>query len=311
MSRPSLAYLPLPLLAVPMGTGGVGLAWREASHSLNAPAIIGEMLLALTAFVWLLMVCLQIYRAAAYRDPFLAELRHPVRSAFVAAPTIGLMILSAAVYPYLPRVGAALWSLAVPLHLLVAMMLLRRAIGGGGEGAMLAPPLLIPFVGNILAPAFGVRMGFLDVSWMMFGVGLLLWLVLMPLLLHRLVTGPPLPLALRPALAIFVAPPAVGAISLSGLTGDPHGPVLMLVGLALLIGAVVVSLGRSIAEAPFGPTWWGLTFPSAAFAIMAMQLIGSALLGWAALTLTTAVTAYVAWRTLLTARSGALLQPEH
>jgi tellurite resistance protein len=294
-----------------MGTGGVGLAWREAAQVLHAPPIIGEALLLLTAIVWVLLVGLHLYLAAVHTEAFLTELRHPVRCAFAAAPTIGLMILAAAVHPYVPGAGAVLWSVAVLLHLLVAMLLLRRIVAGRGEAAMMAPPLLIPFVGNILAPAFGVRMGFLDASWMMFGIGLLLWLVVMPMLMHRLLTGPPLPPPLRPAVAIFVAPPAVGAVALAGLSGTAHGPALMLVGIAILIGAVVLSLAGEITAVPFGPAWWGLTFPSAAFAIMTLQLIGHPILGWLALLLTSAITLYVAWRTVLALRSGALLQPEH
>ena len=309
-AKPSLAHLPLPLLAIPMGTGGVGLAWREAARVLGAPEAIGEVLLALTALAWLGLVGLHGLRALRHPDAVLAELRHPVRVAFAAAPTIGLMILSAALLPYAPAEAGLIWAIAVPLHLLVAMGLLRRVIGGRGEGAMLAPPLLIPFVGNILAPVFGVRMGFVDASWMMFGVGLLLWLLVMPLLLHRLFAGPALPPPLRPSLTIFLAPPAVGALALAALTGTTHGPVLMLAGLALLVAAVLVSLARELAAAPFGLAWWGFTFPSAAFAIMAMALGGPAPMGWAALALTTVLTGYVAWRSLRAAQAGVFLRPE-
>ena len=293
-----------------MGTGGVGLAWREAARLLGAPGTIGEAILLLTALAWLGLVGLHGLRALRHPQAVLAELRHPVRVAFAAAPTIGLMILSAALFPYAPGAGALLWAIAVPLHLLVAMMLLRRVIAGRGEAAMLAPPLLIPFVGNILAPVFGVRMGFVDASWMMFGVGLLLWLLVMPLLLHRLFAGPPLPPPIRPSLTIFLAPPAVGALALVALTGGTQGPVLMLAGLALLVAAVLLSLARDLVAVPFGPAWWGFTFPSAAFAIMVMALGAPAPLAWAALLLTTGLTGFVAWRSLLAARAGVFFRPE-
>ena len=306
----SLAHLPLPLLVIPMGIGGVGLAWREAAHSLGAPVVVGEALLLLTAIAWIVLAALHGLRAIRHPDAVLAELRHPVRVAFAAAPTIGLMILSAALWPYAPAAGVALWGLAVSVHLLVAMLLLRRVIGGRGEAAMLAPPLLIPFVGNILAPAFGAPMGLMDASWMMFGVGLVLWLLVMPLLLHRLIAGPALPPPLKPALAIFLAPPAVGALALVALTGSTTGPALMLAGVALLMGAVLLSLAHDLVTVPFGPTWWGLTFPSAAFAIMVMVFGFPPLLSWSALLLTTGITGYVAWRTVLAARAGVFIRTE-
>ncbi len=306
----SLAHLPLPLLAAPMGLGGVGLAWRQAGISLGAPGAIGEAVLALAALVWLTVVGMQALRALRHTEAFLAELRHPVRVAFAAAPTIGLLILSAAVWPHSPSLGGTIWGIAAALHLLVAMLILRRIVAGRGEPAMLAPPLLIPFVGNILAPAFGAQMGFVDASWMMFGVGLVLWLAVLPLLLYRLLGGPPIPAALKPTLIILVAPPAVGALALIGLTGAAGGPSLALTGVALLFAAVLLSLAAEIVRVPFSLTWWGTTFPSAAFAVMVMAEGFPSILGWAALALTSALTGWTAWRTLLAARSGALLRPE-
>jgi tellurite resistance protein len=308
---PNIAHLPLPLLAMPMGLGGVGLAWRQAAQTLGAPALVGEALLALTALVWLVVVGLQALRALHHRPALRAELAHPVRMAFAAAPTIGLMILSAAAYPHAPGLGAALWCIAVILHLLVAMLLLRRVLGGRAEAAMLAPPLLIPLVGNILAPALGARMGFLDASWMMFGVGLLLWLMVMPLLLHRMIAGPKLPPALFPSVAIMLAPPAVGALALVALTGSTGGPALALTGVALLVAAVLLSLAAEFAEVPFSLVSWSFTFPSAAFAILVMVEGFPPALCWLALAVASAVTFWVAWRTALAAAAGAFLRPEH
>ena len=307
---PGLAHLPLPLLVLPMGLGGLGLAWREAAVVLGAPAFLGEALLLLTALAWLLVVGAQGLRTLRYPDAMLAEFRHPVRVAFAAAPTIGLMILAGAIWPYAPGLGAGLWSMAVALHLVAAMMLLRRMLAGRGEVAMLAPPLLIPFVGNILAPVFGVRMGFIDASWMMFGVGVLLWLAVLPLLLHRLVAGPPLPLAMRPSIAIFLAPPAVGALALVALTGQAHGVALAMTGVALLLAAALLSLAGELARVPFSLSWWGVTFPTAAFAIMLMGLGFHPVFGWLALALNTVLTGWVAWRTLRVARAGVFLRPE-
>ena len=304
--RPTLEHLPLPLLAMPMGSGGVGLAWRAAHEHLGAPQVVGEALLAFTAVLWCAVVALQALRVLRHPQAVLAELRHPVRVAFAAAPTIGLMIVSAFLHPYAPALGAALWAVAVALHLLVAMLLLRRILAGRGEVAMLAPPLMIPLVGNILAPALGARMGFVDLSWMMFGIGMFLWLAVQPLLLHRLVAGPALPPPLRPSLVILLAPPAVGALALIALMGQ-----LAFIGLALLVAAVLLSLAGELARIPFALPWWGVTFPSAAFAAMLCAAGFPAWLCWPAVLGATALTAWVAGRTLVAARAGAFFRPEH
>jgi tellurite resistance protein len=129
----SLSHLPLPLLAVPMGLGGVGLAWRQASTSLGVPALIGEAMLALMVFAWLTLVALHALRALRHPAALRADLRHPVRSPFLAAGTIGLMLVSAALWPYAPVMAQAAWGVSVALHLLIAMWLLRRILGGRGR----------------------------------------------------------------------------------------------------------------------------------------------------------------------------------
>jgi tellurite resistance protein len=308
--RPTLEHLPFPLLAMPMGTGGVGLAWRAARETLGVPAAIGEALLAFTLLLWLCVVGLQVARLVSYKEAVLAELRHPVRAAFAAAPTVGLMIVAAFLHPYAPAFGGVLWSVAVALHLLVAMMLLRRILAGRGDPAMLAPPLMIPLVGNVLAPVVGAPMGFVDLSWMMFGVGVLLWLGVQPLLLHRLVAGPPLPPPLRPSLVILLAPPAVAALALVALTGQVAAVTFAFVGLAVLVAAVLVSLAGELSRVPFGLSWWGVTFPSAAFAVMAMAVGFPAWFCWPALIATTGLTGWVAWRSAAAARAGAFFRPE-
>ncbi len=307
---PGLAHLPLPLLTIPMGVGGLGLAWRQAAGLPGGPDWVGEALLCLAAMLWAGLMGLHALRAWRHRAAMLAELRNPARAPFAAAPSIGLMILSAAAFPYAPGLGAAMWGVGVALHLVVALVLLRRMLSGRADASMLAPPLLIPFVGNVLAPVFGVRMGFAELSWMMFGIGFVLWLAVQPLLLHRLLAGPPLPVALRPSLAILVAPPAVSALALIALTGEAGGPVLALTGVALLVAVALLSLAREVAQAPFGPAWWGVTFPSAIFAALLMGVGLHPVLSWAALLLATALTGYVALRTSVAARAGALLRPE-
>ncbi|WP_372624230.1 SLAC1 anion channel family protein [Falsiroseomonas sp.] len=309
-ARPTLEHLPLPLLAIPMGTGGVGLAWRQAHAALGVPAAISEALLALTVVVWVAIVALQCARLLRHPSAVLEETRHPVRVAFVAAPTIGLMIIAAFLHRHAPALAAAVWSVAVTVHLVVAMLLLRRVLAGRGDPAMIAPPLLIPLVGNVLAPVFGAPMGFLDASWMMFGVGMVLWLAVLPLLLYRLFAGPALPPPLRPSLVILVAPPAVGALAVVALTGQSGGPAMALAGVALLLAAVLLSLAGELARIPFGMAWWGTTFPTAAFAVMLMVQGFPAWLCWAALFFTTALTAGVLWRTLRAARAGMFYRPE-
>jgi tellurite resistance protein len=311
-----LHHLPLPLFAAPMGIGGLGLAWREAAHGLGAPAAIGEVLLLGAGLVWLLVAGLHLLRLLRHPEALPADLRHPIRSAFAGAVTIGLMILAGGLIPHAPEAARIVWLLGVAGHLGIAAWTVRGLLSAPREAASLAPPLLIPLVGNILAPVFGAKLGFEALSWMLFGLGALLWAMLQPILLARLVTGPALPQRLRPALVILLAPPAVGSLALASLTGGWGPAPLAALGLAAFLALVLALMVGDFARVPFAMSWWGWTFPTAAFAVAAQAAAAAhpapwqAPVLWAVLAAATAILALVAGATLRAAANGHLLQPE-
>jgi tellurite resistance protein len=316
LASEGLRHLPLPLFAAPMGIGGLGLAWREAARGLGAPAAIGEALLLAAGMTWLVVAALHLWRLARHPEALAADLRHPIRSAFAGAITIGLMIIAGGLIPHARDAAAMLWLAAVATHVAIAAWTVRGLLMAPREAASLAPPLLIPLVGNVLAPVFGAKLGFEALSWMLFGLGALLWALLQPLLLARLVTGPALPQRLLPTLVIMLAPPAVASLALASLTGGFGPGPLAVLGLAAFIAVVLAMMVRQFAAVPFAMSWWGWTFPTAAFAI-ALQAAAHAHpapwqgpLLWLALLCASAILAIVTAATLRAAACGHLLQPE-
>ncbi|MCS6930604.1 MAG: hypothetical protein NZM27_00125, partial [Acetobacteraceae bacterium] len=312
---PSLAHLPLPLFAVPMGLGGLGLLWRDAAFLIGPLAWLGEAALLAATAVWGWLAWLHARRALLHPEALRADLADPVRLPFFGAPTIGLMIIGGFLGGYVPALGAAVWVVGVSAHLAIAAWLFGRILAGGANPAMLAPPLLIPMVGNILAPAIGGGFGFAGLSAVTFGVGAFLWLAVLPLLLNRMLAVPVLPPRLAPSLVILLAPPSVAAVSLSTLTGDVGLASLALFGIALFTALALLAAVPAIAAAPFSPAFWGLSFPTAAFGIALSRQVQAAP-GWAGALLfllvlvgVTALIGWLAWRTAQAARAGAFLRP--
>lgn len=312
----SLAHLPLALFSVPMGVGGLGLAWREAGRGLGAPALVGEGLLLAAGLLWVLLAGLHVSRLARHPAALVSDLRHPIRSAFAGAVTIGMMIIAGGLIPHARGAAETIWLVAVIGHVSIAAWTMRGLLRAPREAATLTPPLLIPLVGNVLAPIFGAKLGYEALSWMLFGLGTLLWAMLQPILLARLVTGPALPQRLHPTMVILLAPPAVGALALAALTGGWGPAPLSAFGLAVFIAVVMILMVGDFARVPFAMSWWGWTFPTAAFAVAA-QSVASAHsapwqtpLLWLVLIVATAIVAVVAGATLRAAAAGHLLRPE-
>lgn len=297
----SLAHFPLPLLAVPLGLGGLGLAWRQVEFW---PA--SETVMALMVLAWTIILGLHLARALRHRDAAMADWRNPMRCGFVGAASIGMMLTAAAITPYGPGFARALLLLAIVLHLAIGLALLARVLRGEGSSAMLVPPLMIPLVGNVLAPIFCVPLGLPMLGWMLFGVGMLLWLALQPLLLGRLFEAP-LPPPLRPSLAILLAPSAVGALALDALAA-PLPAYLALYGLAAFTFALLLMVLRPMLGAGFTLAYWGFTFPLAAFTAATIK-IAPGWIGYGMLGLATLVIGLIAAATLRLAVTGALLRP--
>lgn len=317
-AQKSLAHLPLPLFAAPMGVGGLGLAWREAARALGAPAAVGEGLLAAATLLWLFVAGLHLTRWARHPHALAGDLKHPIRSAFAGAITIGLMIAAGALTPYAPTAAAGLWLTAAAGHLAIAVWTVRGLFIAPRDSATLTPALMIPLVGNILAPIFGAKLGFVTLSTMLFGIGALLWAMVQPALLWRLIVGPALMDRLKPTLAIFLAPPSAGAMALAQIGGGVGTGVLMIYGFAAFIAATLATFIPLFLRLPFAMSWWGWTFPAAAFSAattLVMQTLGegslaAAIAAWAALAAATVIVALVAAATARAAAQGRLLLPE-
>ncbi|TCT02932.1 SLAC1 anion channel family protein [Aquabacter spiritensis] len=311
-----LTHLPLALFAAPMGLGGAALAWREAARIFGAPAAIGETLVAVTLFVWLLVAGLQLVRIVGAPGALVADLRHPVRSAFAGAATIGLMTVAGGLLPYAPSAAAAIWLVAVAVHLVIGVWMFRGLLSLPREAAALTPPLLIPLVGSVVAPIMGVPLGFETLSWVLFGVGGLLWILVQSLIFGRIVTGPSLPEPLRPTLVILLAPPAAATVALAKLTHGFGPAPLILFGLAVFIAAVLASMAGRFARVPFSVSWWAWTFPTSLFAATLLLLaeahrsVWTSGLAWIALLAASGVLLKVSLATIAAARSGALLRSE-
>jgi tellurite resistance protein len=315
-AAPSLAHLPLPLFAAPMGLGGLAFAWQAAGHGGLAPDAVGEALALLALAVFTLVTALFAAKAALHRAALAAELAHPVRGVFAAAATIATMIAGVLLMPWSRQAGGTLWAIGAVLHLVVAVMLLRRWLSHPVEVAHAAPTWLVPLVGNILAPLGAVKLGLAEIGWLYFGLGAGLWAFLMPILLNRLIFHPGLPARLVPSLAILLAPPSVGFLAWLALTGGGlDAPARLLFGLALFFALALLAMLPRFLALPWYVSWWAYTFPAAAFATASQRyaaLVGGPVAQAGALMALAAASVIVAIVALRAMRAAPwLLLPEH
>jgi tellurite resistance protein len=312
----TLTHLPVALFAAVMGISGLGLAWREAAAVFAAPPVIGETILGLGIAVYGLMVaaygCKLVRHPAAVR----AEFNHPVTGTFFPTFTIATMLVASAVLPYAPVLAREFWLIGCALTFILTLLIIRRWLGGHAELRHVTPQWFMPVVGNIVAPLAAPTLGYTELGWFFFAVGVIFWIVLLAVIFQRLVFAGPLPAPLRPTLFILLSPPAVAFSAYVALGGQIDGFAKVFFYGALAIVFLLLSLARTFMSLQFAATWWSFTFPSDAFANAALRYYastgGTALAICAILALTAAslIVGLVAVRTLLAVRSGTLLQPQ-
>ncbi len=289
-----------------MSLFGLALAWRTLSAlgewetGAGQLISIGALLLGLITFG--LIVMHQLNRGTL-QETFAS----PQLNIFPACLTVGLMLFSALLNPHAPKVSFMLIWFASISHFVLLAWLFNGWFQGELPLESITPVWFIPIVGNIVVPIGAMAAGQVMLAWFGFSIGVVLWLVMSPIIIFRLVHAKPMPDDFESTQMILVAPPAIGAVSWSLLAGDAGvllGLVMLSVALFLMLALVPMVL--RVISRPFVPSNWALGFPlaalSTALATYSISLDRDILMGVAVIVLLI-VTALVLWALVESVRS--------
>ena len=312
-----LRDFPVSFFAMVMGLAGLTIAWEKTAAFTAVSGAVGHAMLWVTLAVFVVLALLYLVKLLRYPGAVRAELAHPVKLAFFPAISIGMLLLAIAGQHHAPGAAAVAWRLGTVLHFTLMLYILNSWVNHSHyKIAHINPAWFIPAVGNVLVPIAGVGLGYVEVSWFFFSVGMLFWIVLLTLVFNRVLFHDPLPVKLEPTLFILIAPPAVGFLSWVKLTGgvDEMGRVLYY--LALFFSLFLLTQVRRLAKLPFFLSWWAYSFPLAAITIASWvmhQQLGGALFRYLALFflgLVTLVVAFLLLRTLQAAAGRKICVPD-
>ncbi|MDP3893806.1 SLAC1 anion channel family protein [Nocardioides sp.] len=274
-----LAHFPVTLFSSVMGLGGVSLAWRRAATVWPVPEWPHLLFLALASIAFVVVGAGYVLTWVRHPSAARQELRHPVRMAFAPTVTIAILVLATSLADLAPGLASVLWWIGAVGHLAATVLVLSAWFGRPDIGAgHVTPAWFIPVVGNVITPLAAPAIGSVELAWFSFGVGVVFWLGLLPLLFQRLLThADPLPAKLLPTIAIFSAPPAVTMLSWQSLTGASADPVSRVLYAATIMFVIllIAQVGR-LRALPFALPYWAYTFPLAASAVAGITMAGQA-----------------------------------
>jgi tellurite resistance protein len=279
-----LPNLPISFFAMVMGLTGLTIAWEKAQHVFGVDLHINAWLAGASAAVFVVLLLLYASKLVLYGQAVLGELRHPVKLNFFPTISISLLLLSIACMPIDVRISEPLWLAGTALHLAFTLYVVDVWIHHEHfEIKHMNPAWFIPAVGNVLVPVAGVPLGYSEVSWFFFSVGMLFWGILLTIIFYRVLFHHPIDERLMPTLFILIAPPAVGFVAYTRLIGELDTLARLLYYMGLFLTLLLFTQVGRFAKLEFFLSWWAYSFPLAAISIASMlmyELSGVAAYRW-------------------------------
>ena len=256
--------MPIRFSPAVMSLFGLALAWRTLSDlgewetSIGRLISIGTLLIGLVTFG---SIVLQQFYSETLRETFKSQ--H--LNVFPSCLTVGLMLLSALLNPYIPEASNVLIWIAAIAHYTLLAWLINFWFQGSLSLEKISPLWFIPVVGNIVVPVGAMASDQVMLAWFGFSVGIVMWLMIFPIIFFRLVHGKAMPDDMESTQMILVAPPAIGAVSWSLLVGDGNVmPGAVLLSVAFFLTLTLTPMVLRVISRPFVSPNWAFGFPLAA-----------------------------------------------
>jgi tellurite resistance protein len=271
-STSRLEHFHISFFAITLGWVGYSLALQRAEHVLNLPSVFMPVL-GISIFLILSFGLLYALKALRFPKRVFEEFQHPVKINFFPIWAKLALILSIIFLEMHEPTARWLWLVGVTLQLFFSVAIVSVWIHDSKlETHHLNPAWFIPIVGNVIAPIAGFKLGYIELSWFFFSIGLIMWFVLFVLVFNRMLFHKTIPNRLLPSLFILFAPPSIAFISYTKMVGalDPFGRILFYLSLFLLL--LVMGQIKVLRKLQFYLSWWAYSFPMVAVTVAVMLM---------------------------------------
>ena len=267
--------IPVSFFGIAVGALAFANLWRVAIRVWHLPTIAGDVLSVAALAVWAVVLLAYGHKWLAHAAEARAEMQHPVQSSFAALVPVSSLLAAQLLQPYAHSVALALFGVAVVAQLVLGVYLHGRLWQGGRKPELITAAIYLPTVASsFVAGTAAAAFGFHQLGGLFFGAGVLSWLAIESMILHRAAVHEALPEALRPVLGIQLAPPVVGGVTYMSLSsGTPDLIALMLLGYGLYQALMLLRLLPWIRQQAFGPGYWAFSFGVAALPTMAIRMV--------------------------------------
>jgi len=257
-----IAHVPLAFFGAVMGVSGLGLAWRQAEKILQWPSLPGNIILIIGAAMLAVVGISHIAKCLIHTDMLWKDLDHPAKGPFLAGSPLAILLQVPAALPLSPVAAQLLFFAGAALSLFLTFYIFSRWYLLPQKMEQMNPIWLIPGVGSFLTALMGPSLGYMEMSWFFFSIGLIVWVLLSAVLMYRIMFGPGLPPPLIPSYFVPIVPPALMSMIFPQLVpGDVSPFTRIIYFFALFLLLLNISMMRTFLRARFSMSWWAYSFP--------------------------------------------------
>ena len=268
-----LKHFPISYFSMTLGLAGFTIAFQSAEQILHLPGHLSYFIQLFSTAVFFILLTTYIIKLIFHPDAVITEFQHPIKLVFFPTISISFLLLSAAFLGQNMILSKYLWIIGTTLHFLFVLKVVSTWMHDSKfEVKHMNPAWFIPAVGNMVVPLAGIQHFSAEVSWFFFSVGFLFWVILLIIFFNRIFFHHPIPQKLLPTLFILIAPPVIGFMSYTKLTGEINefGKVLYYIGLFFTI--LLLTQIKMFSKIKFYLSWWAYSFPMAAVTIASILM---------------------------------------
>lgn len=247
----TIKNIPLPITGLILGLAALGNL--VASHSMDARWTFGYI----SMFLFVVVTLKILMDLKAFKN----DLEHPVVGSVFPTYTMAMMVLSTYVLKFDASIAKYLYLAGIVLHLVLVLkfsldFLLNFNI------KKVFPSYFIVYVGvvvgSVCAPAHNMK----DIGQLLFWLGLVGYICILPVVIHRVVKVKEIPTQALPTLIIFSAPASLLLAGYNASFADKID-LIQLPLLALSLGFYIYALIKlvSLLRLSFYPSYSAFTFP--------------------------------------------------
>ncbi len=263
-----IKHFPISFFSIILGLAGFTIAFQKIEWILDWKIYISQIILIITLTIFLVLTIIYALKILFFWKEIKDEFNNPIKLSFFPTFSISLLLLSIAIMPLNLILSEIIWLVGTVIHFTGTLKIVSIWIHHTKfEITHMNPAWFIPAVGNILVPIVGSHLGFFEISWFFYSIGLFFWIILLIIFFNRIIFHSPLSEKLLPTMFILIAPPAVGFISLTKLTGDIGDFHKILYYFSFFLTILLFLQINIFKKIKFYLSWWAYSFPISAITI--------------------------------------------